>query len=48
MKQLVLDSLALGKSVLLLREPREVYLLLGANGAVAFLAGLVLGHCSLL
>jgi hypothetical protein len=48
MKQLVLDSVALGKSVLLLREPREVYLLLGANGAVAFLAGLVLGHCSLL
>ncbi len=48
MKQLVLDSLALGKSVLLLREPREVYVLLGVNGAVAFLAGLVLSHCSLL
>ena len=48
MKQLVLDSLALGKSVLLLREPLELYVLLGANGAVVFLAGLVLGHCSLL
>jgi|TARA_R110000824_G_scaffold127568_4_gene287852 hypothetical protein len=48
MKQLVLDSLALGKSVLLLREPLKLYVLLGANGAVALLAGLVLGHCSLL
>jgi len=48
MKQLLLDSLALGKDVLLLRESRELYVLLGVNGAAAFLAGLILGHCSLL
>ena len=48
MKQLLLDSLALGKSVLLLREPREVYVLLGVNGAATFVGGLVLAHCSLL
>jgi hypothetical protein len=48
MKQLLLDTVALGKSVLLLRESRELYLILGANGAIAFLAGLVVSHCSVL
>ncbi len=48
MKQLLLDTLALGKSVLLLRESRELYLVLGANGAAAFLAGLIVGHCAVL
>ena len=43
MKQLVLDSLALGKSVLLLREPREVYVLLALKGTSAFVAGVVVG-----
>ena len=48
MKQLLLDTVALGKSVLLLREPRELYLLLGANSAVALVVGLVVAHCSVL
>ena len=48
MKQLLLDTVALGKSVLLLRESRELYLLLGANSAAALVVGLVVGHCSVL
>ena len=45
MKQLLLDTLALGKSVLLLREKRELYLLLGATAAAGHLAGLLLAAC---
>ena len=41
MKQLLLDSLALGKDVLLLRASRELYVLLAANSAAALLVGLV-------
>ena len=48
MKQLLLDTLALGKSVVLLREKRELYLLLGVNSAVALVVGLVASHCPLL
>jgi len=48
MKQLLLDSLALGKDVLLLRAPRELYVLLAANSTAALAVGLVVGHCSLL
>ena len=48
MKQLLLDTLALGKSVVLLREKRELYLLLGVNSAVALGVGLVASHCPLL
>jgi hypothetical protein len=48
MKQLLLDAAALGKSILLLRESRELYLLLGANSAVALVVGLIAGHCSAL
>jgi len=48
MKQLLLDSLALGKDVLLLRASRELYVLLAANSTAALLVGLVAGHCSLL
>jgi hypothetical protein len=48
MKKLLLDSLALGKALLLLRAPRELYILLAANSAAALLAGLVIGHCSAL
>jgi len=48
MKQLLLDTVALGKNVLLLRARRELYLLLGANSAAALLVGLVVGHCSAL
>jgi hypothetical protein len=48
MKQLLLDTVVLGKNVLLLRAPRELYLLLGANSAAALLVGLLVGHCSAL
>jgi hypothetical protein len=48
MKKLLLDSLALGKALLLLRAPRELYILLAANSAAALVVGLVVGHCSLL
>jgi len=48
MKKLLLDSLALGKALLLLRAPRELYILLVANSAAALVVGLVVGHCSLL
>ena len=48
MKKLLLDSLALGKSLLLLRAPRELYVLLAANSAAALVVGLVVGHCSAL
>jgi hypothetical protein len=48
MKQLLLDSLALGKSVLLLQQSRELYVLLAANSAAALVVGLIVGHCSLL
>ena len=45
MKQLLLDTLALGKSVVLLREKRELYVLLGAAAAAGHLLGLVIGAC---
>jgi len=48
MKKLLLESLALGKDLLLLRAPRELYVLLAATNAAALVAGLVVGHCSLL
>ena len=43
MKQLLLDTLALGKSVVLLREKRELYLLLGAAAVAGHVAGLLVG-----
>jgi hypothetical protein len=48
MKQLLLDSLALSKSILLLREKRELYLLLGVNSGVALVVGAVLAQCPVL
>jgi hypothetical protein len=48
MKQLLLDSLALSKDLLLLRAPRALYVVLAANSAGALVVGLVVGHCSLL
>ena len=45
MKQLLLDSLALGKSVVLLREKRELYLLLGVNSGVELVLGEMLSQC---
>jgi len=48
MKQLLLDSLNLSKDLLLLRAPRELYVLLAANSAAALVVGLIVGHCSLL
>jgi len=46
MKQLFLDTVALGKNVVLLRAPRELYVLLAANSGVALVVGLLVGHCS--
>jgi|3_EtaG_2_1085321.scaffolds.fasta_scaffold00057_66 type IV secretory pathway TrbD component len=43
MKQLLLDSLALGKDLLLLKGPREMYVLLVLNGAAATAVGVVVG-----
>jgi|TARA_Y100000310_G_scaffold263147_1_gene273183 hypothetical protein len=48
MKQLLLNSLALSRDLLLLRAPRELYVLLAANSAVALVVGIAVGHCSLL
>jgi hypothetical protein len=48
MKLLLLNTVALGKDLLLLRAPRELYVLLAANSAAALVVGLVVGHCSLL
>ena len=48
MKQLLLETLALGKSVVLLREKRELYLLLGVNSAASLIVGLAASHCPLL
>jgi len=48
MKKLLLESLALGKDLLLLRSPRELYVLLAATNGAALVVGLVVGHCSLL
>ncbi len=43
MKQLLLDSVALGKDLLLLKGPREVYVLLALNGAAATAVGVIAG-----
>ena len=43
MKKLLLDSLALGKELLLLRGQREVYVLLAIRGAGAFAVGVIVG-----
>ena len=43
MKQLLLDSLTLGKDLILLKGPREMYILLGIKGAGAFAVGVVVG-----
>ena len=43
MKKLLLDSLALGKDVLLLRAPAEVCVLLGLVGAQALALGVLVG-----
>ena len=48
MNQLLLDTLALGKSVVLLREKRELYLLLGATAAAGHVLGLLVGACPVL
>ena len=43
MKKLLLDSLSLGKDVLFLRAPGEIYVLLGLKGAGALALGLLVG-----
>jgi hypothetical protein len=43
MKKLLLDSLVLSKQLLLLRAPREVYVLLAVEAASAFVVGVVVG-----
>jgi len=46
MKQLLLETWNLGKQVLLLESPRELYVLLALNGGAATLVGLLLGSLS--
>jgi hypothetical protein len=43
MKQLLLNSLALGKDLLLLKGQREMYVLLALKGAGAFAVGVIVG-----